>query len=105
MSEVAVSMEALENEIAFCKDVMKQWQSKLDKLKDDETQTVMRLDVLNLVSERLPMGISKDANQATIDLVRNELIEIRVGISNENSKINQYNKILEVLLSLKEENN
>ncbi|MEK3993727.1 hypothetical protein MKY29_03145 [Psychrobacillus sp. FSL K6-2365] len=103
MSEVAVSIEAIDNEIANCEDVMKQWQSKLDKLKEDEGYAVRRLEVLNQVSERLSIGMSKDANQATIDLVRNDLIEIRKGISQENSKISQYTKILDVLLILKEE--
>lgn len=104
MSEVAVSIKAIENEIAICENLIKEWQSQLEKLKEEESKAVSRLEVLNLVFDRLPIGMAKDANEATIDIVGKDLYQIRKSISQEESGISQYSKILDVLYNLKEEN-
>lgn len=104
MQKVTITMDALEEEIKLCEEVINQWQTKLDALIENDLTSSRRLDVLNLVSNRLPMGMAKDVNQANIDMEGKNRIEILKETSRHKSQIDHYSKILAVLLSIKEEN-
>lgn len=103
LEETLLSIESIDEEIELCKDIISQFQSKLDELTKKTQLLTNRLNVLRAVEEKLPAGSTKQLNSANINMVADERFNLIPEINKQSSNIKHYQQILQTLIELKSE--
>lgn len=103
MEKTLLTITAINEEIELCKDVISQFQTKLDELTEKSKSLSNRLNVLRAVGEKLPEGMAKQVNQANIGIIADERFELLPKISKQSNNIEYYKQILNTVIDLKNE--
>lgn len=103
VEKVALSVNAIDEEIEICKNIINQFQEELDELTEKTTSLTERIKVMQAIDEKLPEGGTKSINEGNIKLAVDERFELVPEIRKKTNTIKHYEKIHECLIELKKE--
>ncbi|MET0959979.1 MAG: hypothetical protein ABWX58_06595 [Psychrobacillus psychrotolerans] len=105
LEKKTLSIEALDNEIAFSEELIEQFVTKQNALLVAHKKFTKRLAVLQAVELKVPECISKSITQENIKMVLNGRFALASELAKQKGNIGHYTKILEALRELKIELN